>query len=159
MSWTRVEQSSRIAIETDGTREESNLYIARLSCTPRAPFPTTHLSYASRARYACVIMKRDTSPTKSTVVLRDKITGSEDKKRVEDSILHPLEHTAVIKLLAFTEGSLVVDDRPGFFFRDDSRGQGDHTRACTPVLNDPEKLAIFPLLMEFAVCEIAGARI
>jgi hypothetical protein len=36
------------------------------------------------------------------------------KKRVEDSVLHPLELTAATKLLAFAETPLVVDDRPGF---------------------------------------------
>jgi hypothetical protein len=36
------------------------------------------------------------------------------KKRVEDSVPHPLELTAATKLLAFAEAPLVIDDRPGF---------------------------------------------
>jgi hypothetical protein len=78
---------------------------------------------------------------------------------VEVSVLHPLEFKARTKLLAFTEGPLVVDDRPGFLFRDNCWNQGDHACACTTVLHHPEQLAIFPLLMELAVREIAGARI
>jgi hypothetical protein len=48
-------------------------------------------------------------------VQRDRIIRLEDKKkRVEDSVPHPLELTAATKLLAFAEAPLVVDDRPGF---------------------------------------------
>ena len=52
------------------------------------------------------------------------------------------------------EGPLVIDDRPGFIFRDGSRNQGDHPSSCTAVLDNPEELAIFPLPVELAVREI-----
>jgi hypothetical protein len=81
------------------------------------------------------------------------------KKRVEDHILHPLEPTTVTRLLALTEGPLVVDNCPGFLFCDDCWTQGDHACACTSVLDHPEEFTIFPLLMELAVREIAWARI
>src|SRR5262249_26437491 len=81
------------------------------------------------------------------------------KKRVKDRILHPLELNAVVTLLAFAETPLIVDDCPGFFFVNRSRNQRHHSCACTPVLDYPEELAIFPLLVELAVCEIAGSRI
>ena len=37
--------------------------------------------------------------------------------------------------------------------------RGDHACACAAILDHPEELAIFPLLVELAVREIAGARI
>ena len=81
------------------------------------------------------------------------------KKEGGGSILHPLEPTTVTKLLALTEGPLVVDDCPGFLFCNNCWRQGDHASACTPVLDHPEEFTIFPLLMELTVREIAWARI
>ena len=60
------------------------------------------------------------------------------KKRVEDSILHPLKLTPATKLLALTEGPFVVDDQPSFLFCNNCWGQGDHACAGTTILNHPE---------------------
>jgi hypothetical protein len=67
--------------------------------------------------------------------------------------------SAAVLFVAFAEAPLVIDDRPGFFFGNGSWDQGDHSRSGTAVLDDPEEFAVFPLLMEFAVREVAGARI
>src|SRR5207237_8218333 len=77
----------------------------------------------------------------------------------DGSSLHPRESTTAKKLLALTEGPLVVDDQPSFLFRDNCWGQGNHAGTRTTILDHPEKFAIFSLLMELAVREIPGARI
>ena len=112
-------------------------------------------------RGVCVTMKRETFLIPSTDIQRDKITRPKDKKRgwrIESSTLLELK-APLTKLLAFAESPLVVDDRPGFLFRDNCRSQGDHACASATILDDPEELSVFPLLMELAVREIAGARI
>src|SRR5690349_5533952 len=63
------------------------------------------------------------------------------------------------ELLGLTEAPFIVDDRPGFFFRDRGGDQGHHPRSWAAVLNDPEELAIFPFLVELAVREIPWAWI
>src|SRR5262249_30440773 len=79
---------------------------------------------------------------------------------MEDQILHPLSGLWGGRLfLAFTEAPLVIDDHPGFFFVDRGGDQGDHAGSGAAVLDDPEQLAIFPLLVELAVGEVPGARI
>lgn len=63
------------------------------------------------------------------------------------------------RLLALAEAPLIIDDVPGFFLGDRSRDQGDHSGSRAAVLDDPHKLAIFPLLVELAIGEVAWARI
>ena len=66
-------------------------------------------------------------------------------------------HEKLLELLALTEAPFIVDDSPGFFFRDRGWDQGNHPRSGAAVLNDPEEFAIFPLLVELAVGEIPRA--
>ena len=63
------------------------------------------------------MLKKPTSAEKVQVQAKVEAylnARSEEKKRVEDRILHPLELTTAKTLLALAEAPLVVDDRPGF---------------------------------------------
>src|SRR5262245_22760321 len=79
---------------------------------------------------------------------------------MEDLVLHPLWRLWGGRLFfAFAEAPLVIDNRPSFFFVDRGGDQGDHAGSGAAVLDDPEELTIFPLLVELAVGEVPGARI
>src|SRR3990170_2373598 len=85
------------------------------------PCWTTFLSILrDYAPITVALLARQTSGTLQYVFplhgssTRQNHTIGRQKKRVEDSVLHPLELTATTKLLAFAEGPLVVNDRPGF---------------------------------------------
>ena len=62
--------------------------------------------------------------------------------------------TQIGKFLVLAEAPLVIDDRPGLFFVDRGRDQRHHAGSRTAVLDHPEQLAVFPLLVELAVREV-----
>jgi hypothetical protein len=69
------------------------------------------------------------------------------------------EWNGLFAALIFAEGPLVVDDRPSFLFVDRGWDQRNHTGSGAAVLDHPEELAIFALLVKFAVGKITRAGI
>src|SRR5439155_3681468 len=84
--------------------------------------------------------------------------GQNTKGRRSSRSACPRERRWAWRLLAL-EAPLVVDHEPGLFLRDRRPDQRHHAGPRAPVLDDPEHLAIGPVLVELRVGEVPRRRI
>src|SRR3989442_8526576 len=79
--------------------------------------------------------------------------GKNTKGRRSNLSACPREGRCTWRLLAL-EAPLVVDHVPGLFLRDRGPDQRHHAGPRAPVLDDPEHLAIGPVLVELRIREV-----